>query len=98
MMEIKDIRVGLKLKLNRMSEFQYLEWGRVEAIGHDWVVVRADNNTVHTLTDSDYIEMYTDEDIPLQDCESEKDWTDQNNIIPVQLSNNPVFTRRRDRE
>ena len=65
--EIKDIRVGLKIKLNR-DEQQYLEWGRVEAVGQDWIVVRADNDTVHMLTNSDYIEeMYTDVE---DDCAS----------------------------
>lgn len=80
--KIENIRVGMKLKLNLMSKAHYLEWGRVEKIGHDWVLVRAENNTVHLLTDDlDYIERYVEEDgeaIPYQNigpirCESEKD-------------------------
>lgn len=59
--KIAAIQVGMKLKLNLMSRFQYLEWGYVEAIGHDWIIVRAENNTVHLLTDDlDFIEEYVE--------------------------------------
>ncbi len=81
---IKDIQIGMKLKLNKMAGFEYIEWGQVEAICHNWVVVRASNNTVHLLTeDLDYLEVYDEEEedqlyVPLQNigpihCESEKD-------------------------
>ncbi len=68
---IADIRIGMKLKLNKMAGFEYIEWGRVEAVGHDWVVVRAGNDTVHLLAeDLDFIEKYVDEE------EEDDKWVD----------------------
>lgn len=85
---IKDVQIGMKLKLNKMAGFEYVEWGRVEVIGCDWVAVRASNGTIHLLTeDLDYLEVYEENEdareedqlyVPLQNigpirCESDKD-------------------------
>ncbi len=62
--KIANIQVGVKLKLNLMSKSQYITWGCVEAVGHDWIIVRAENDTVHLLTDDlDYIEEYIEKGI-----------------------------------
>lgn len=108
--KIENIRVGMKLRLNLMVKAQYLEWGQVEAIGHDWVLVRAENATVHLLTDDlDYIEKYNEnddeEDIPLQEtdpicCERDDQsisYIRYDGLAPTSTNpyGNPIFVKRR---
>ena len=59
-LQVSDLKIGMKIDL-RQRRYDWREWGRIEALGFDWAVCRADNNQVFLLDTTDNIYEYKEE-------------------------------------
>lgn len=49
--DASTLRIGVQIDLRHQRCYDFMPWGRVEAIGHDWIIVRDENGRVHIITD-----------------------------------------------